>query len=158
MFRVDPRLASFIMSMLAHESVLAALHGSHPSDQYLFGYTIQLEENKDVADAFYEIPMMWINEYWLDYDEGSQRIDGVEWTPQLQVHLCNGRWWWSTPDWREKIVGHADALYEEAELLGQGNVRSGLESMEDGKKTDDAVSRWWRKRKGGIQQITFTET
>ncbi|RSH89304.1 hypothetical protein EHS25_002416 [Saitozyma podzolica] len=158
MFRVDPRLAAFIMSMLAHESELATLHKSHPSDQYLFGYTIQLEENKDVADAFYEIPMMWINEYWLDNDEGSQRLDGVGWTPQLQVHLCNGRWWWSTPDWREKIVGHANALYEEANLLGQGNIRSGLESMEDGQKTEYAVRRWWRKGNSGIKQITFTET
>lgn len=81
----------FLNTTLQMEHEVAMMADRSPSDQYLLGYSLQSIDNADVARATFLIPMMWANEFWLDYAEGSQEKDGIGWTPPMQIHLCNYR-------------------------------------------------------------------
>ena len=146
--RIHPRTLSFLNHTLSLEYALSQAIERLPSDQHLLGHGLQQPENADVADAFYEIPMMWVNEFWLDRDEGSQAADGVVWTPQLQLHLCNRRWIWSTPNWSRDVIEKADVVYSAAFELGGGAIKKRkppLPYFWIGKEMREKWTSWWEQ-------------
>ena len=152
MFRVSAQLAAFLMSMISNEGVLFAATGIHPSDQHLFGYTLQQSKHANVRERFYTISQRWLNAYWV---EGHG--------PALHVHLVNQRKW--QEDWRRTVVGHADGVYKKAaemiqDLGGAGHpegVRAGLEMMDEWREAREAGRRFWQDAKGGIEGVLFNE-
>ncbi|ORX37229.1 hypothetical protein BD324DRAFT_681145 [Kockovaella imperatae] len=152
-FRVSLRLATFLMDMLANEIELFESIGIHPSDKHLFGYTLQQDKHKDVAEASVQIPQRWLNAYHIEGDG-----------PALHVHLVNQRKW--EEDWKRTIIGRADEVYEEARrqklVISRGSstrvgLRDALVQMNSWREARDVAREFWRDPKRGIGGIIFNE-
>ena len=145
-FRVSTRLASFLMSMIGNEAILFTSKRIHPSDQHLFGYTLQQAEHADIAQAFYMIPQRWLNSYWIEGD----------WLA-LHVHLVNQRKW--QEKWPQTVIGAADAVYEAAGryTASDDDRRGALESTDIWKAARDQAKEYWPQAKGGIEGVLFNE-
>lgn len=183
LFRVDQQALDFLRQTLDLEPAFAAIAGdltlhpenleiidgvTHPSDQYLFGWSIQRPEHAHVAAALYEIPMKWFNSYSYEHDEGSQAGDGVPWTPELQIHLVNNGWGFRH-DWETWIAERAEKVYEtalssaretgtlvtadnEAEVLRQVFLASPLRDS-----SLYAARHWWAKGRSGIAGMKWPD-
>lgn len=170
--RVCEETLAFLRRTMELEPELRAVRGSPPKDQHLLGWSLRLEEHADFAAAFYETPQKWVNSYQIYKDEGGQTADGIDWTPQLQVHLVNHGIWFER-DWTEDVVKYASLLYQGAlqMALDDGEIRKKdptdvaknrairkqfLQSPER-QKSLYATRHWWAKAKAGIANISFPE-
>lgn len=159
--RVMSETAEFLESVLAPNSV----EDGH-SDQHHLGRALRSPEGASFAGAFYEIPRMWVNAYFLDNDATyAINEEGDGWYPVWQVHLVDHlKFKYSFRTLLEQaieVTTEALALQADVKIAGRRSgalaVRNAMELLPSTAWTIRRAREHWEIVEPGIDGMLFLD-